>query len=84
MKIECVMTVDGNDNLDFTGDDGKAVKLDRSVAYIQFPNARFPEKILINSSLADGDYKCFVEVQAKKDKLSASVDLDSIKAIPAK
>lgn len=78
LTIKAQVFIESSDDLNFTADDGKKIELERSVAYIQFPNSRFPEKVLINSKFAHGDYEANVMVQAKKDKLTASIDLDSM------
>ena len=70
--------VEREDCVKFTGDDGKQVHIERMVAYLTFPNARFPLKMFINKVMPVGDYAANVLLDVKKDKLSVRLDLDSM------
>lgn len=78
MKIKATVFADAHDNVNFKNDDGEQVNLDRTRVYIQPEGARYPESILVNGNLPLGEYTGFVDLLSKKDKLTASLDVDSL------
>lgn len=82
IRLPVKLFVERSNNVDFIGDDGKAVHIDRVVAFVQFPETRFPVKMVINRNIPAGDYDAMIVVEVVKDKLSCNFDLDSIVRIP--
>lgn len=78
-NLNCRVVLDSHEVLDFDGEDGAKVHLERTKAYVFLPEAQFPDMVMLQGILMLGEGTVNLQIDVKKEKLRARLDLDSLK-----